>query len=135
MGHHDSWTLTAHTHTSTCISNEILQQNPLHFLHRTQNKRIHEKASGFPCWKARTLVVNGETTKALLVWPHHPTQYYVKKTFLQGTMEGLPEKNLLHSIDWTGPSKADRPCCTWQKTDQAKLTDPAAHGRRQTRQS
>lgn len=67
MGHHDRWTLTAHTHTSTSISNEILQQTPPHFLHQTQNKRIHERARGFPSWKARTLVVKGETTKALLV--------------------------------------------------------------------
>ena len=57
----------------------MLQEPPPYFLHGTQNKRICETASGFLCWKARVLVVNGETTKALLVWPHHPSQHHFKK--------------------------------------------------------
>ena len=33
---------------------------------------------GLPRLKARALVVNGERTQALLKWPHHPTQHYLK---------------------------------------------------------
>ena len=100
----------------------MLQATPPHFLHRTENERVRDTVSRLPRWTPRTLVVNGETTKTLLVWPHHPTQHHFEKhpamhPGVHGKKVAPDEKEAGHR---TG-------------VDQAELTDPTTHGRRQVK--
>ena len=77
-----------------------------------------ETASGFPCWNVRTLVVDGETTKALLVW--HVTRHNFNKNHPGGREKmGPPEGKTGCMLYRYGPTKDYRPYYAQQLTDKA----------------
>ena len=85
--------------------------------HKT-NEYVEQQAS----WQARDLVVNGETTKALLVWPHHPTQHQLKNHHARHPGERQKKE-----------PPEEIPAGKHTGMDKAKQTDPATHSRRHTK--
>ena len=78
------------------------------------------QCSGLPCWHGRSLVVNGETTKVLLVCSHDQTQYHFRNHLARQDEMGPPaEKNSSWVALRNGPSEAYRPYNAHQKTGQA----------------
>ena len=82
------------------------------------NRNTVRKASGRPRLKARVLFVNGKTTQALLVWPHHSAPHGLKNIPRGEEKKGPPEKNYLGTVNLSQcrtKSHRSHPSSNWQR--------------------